>query len=88
MGRSSRGQAIREDAGLLQGEIPEIIKEIPEKVAEIPKAVLKPVRVLIPEDKPMAMSPNRRGRGNGLKTLGTVAIAGAAILVGRRYLTE
>jgi hypothetical protein len=88
MGKSSRGQAIREDAGLLQGEIPKVIREIPEKVAEIPKAVLKPVRVLIPEDKPMAMSPNRRGRGKGLKTLGTVAIAGAAILVGRRYLTE
>ena len=86
MGKSTRGQAIREDAGLLQGEISKVIREIPEKVAEIPKAVLKPVRVLIPESKPQMKTPNRRGRG--LKTLGTVAIAGAAILVGRRYLTE
>ena len=86
MGKTSKGQAIREDAGLLQGEIPKVIREIPEKVAEIPKAVLKPVRVLIPESKPQMNTPNRRGRG--LKTLGTVAIAGAAILVGRRYLTE
>ena len=86
MGKSSRGQAIREDAGLLQGEIPKVIREIPEKVAEIPKAVLKPVKVLIPESKPQMKTPNRRGKG--LKTLGTVAIAGAAILIGRRYLTE
>ena len=86
MGKSTRGQAIREDAGLLQGEIPKVIREIPEKVAEIPKAVLKPVRVLIPESKPQMKTPNRKGRG--LRTLGTVAIAGAAILVGRRYLTE